>query len=201
MSDHHQLKEQLVADLVDLTMKRLGEGGSIHGLKASHMLFGDYMAESGKPGIADFRDFFKHVPEKKKSAKTKFITFEQLVELIVQSFDGEGIDNSQWQIPVSAFTTDQQINTLESTIKHYGITAVPGGFKGLSVMLFGMTVIQARGLYQKMASTHWQAWPTAFLVWMFLFYEALGLGGTSAKVLAFYRAYLTSFIIGIRCSN
>ncbi len=182
-----ELQAQLTADLIDFTKKRLAKGGSIHGLQASHTLFGEYMGDENSPGIDGFRDFFKHVPEKKKSVRTQFVPFSQLVDMIKTDYkEGEGIDNSKWQVPVSAFTTDQQLDVLANTITHYGIVAVPGGFRILSVLLFLMNLLIAKKLVGKLTPGHQKALPIAFLVAMFCFYEDLGLGGLNKATLDFY---------------
>lgn len=148
----------------------------------------------------DILDFFTDV-SKKKSLHQRPLKLDELLQLIIDSYDEEkNITNPKdWQTllkskdPVegSAYTTTELNSVAESTKKHYAHICVPTGFDWAARAINMKPLLMDLGWWDQIPSHLQQVWDVAALLAIWCVYEGLGLGGLNKLALNFHQLIRT----------
>jgi hypothetical protein len=175
--------EELEDIFITKTAERLAPKGSIHGIRASHIIHGS------PENWEIFGDYYQSPKDTKKCVSTKWLTLTQLLEKASKDYDvqKDSIDCSKWGgIPGAAFTCKDLEDNLSKTVTNYKLVGVPLTFGMMSALLFlhGLTV-QSAELKTKFGTKYLKAFPNAFIAAELGQYEGGPLGGMNPEILTF----------------
>lgn len=146
--------------------------------------------------FGDILDFFTDVSHK-KSLHQRPITYDELMDLIVRSYDEDSnkTNPKDWQkllgskdpVEASAYVTEELNSVAELTKQHYAMICVPSGFDWAARAINMKLLLQDLGWWEQIPLDLQLVWDIAGLLSIWCVYEGLGLGGLNTLALQFHQ--------------